>query len=109
MPETPFDETLERILAYPEAPDGTEADGFVVDVMARVRRAQRRRQLILAAFGGIGALFGLAGATLLADPIGRLLAVESLSATTLMQGALLTCGAVAFYVWVMGDDLTLQR
>jgi hypothetical protein len=109
VPETPFDETLERILAYPKAPDGAQDDGFVVDVMARVRRERRRRRTILLAFGGIGALFGLAGATLLADPIGRLLAVETLSATTLMQGALLTCGAVAFYVWVMGDDLTLQR
>ena len=63
MPETPFDQTLERILAYPEGPDGAQDDGFVVDVMAGVRRERGRRRAILAAFGGVGALW-LTGHTL---------------------------------------------
>ena len=108
MPETPFDQTLERILAYPEGPDGAEDDGFVVDVMAGVRRERGRRRAILAAFGGVGALFGLAGAILLADPVDALF-TELLSGTHIMQAALLVSGAAAFYVWMMGDDLSLER
>lgn len=108
MPETPLDDTLQRILAYPEKPVAEDADSFVVGVMGRVRRERRRRRLILGIFGGIGALFGLAGAALLAGPIEQL-ATVALDSTILMQGALVACGAIAFYVWVMGDDLTLTR
>ena len=108
MPETPLDENLERMLAYPDSTDTAEPDRFVVDVMARVARERRRRRLILFTFGGIGALFGVAGAALLSEPLGRL-ATESLSSTTLMQGVLIGCGAIAFYVWMMGDDLPLER
>ena len=108
MPESPIDETLQRILAYPEASDEPAADGFVVDVMARVRREQRRRRVILGAFGLVGALFGLAGATMLADGI-DLVFEELLSSTVLMQGALLSVGAAAFYLWFMNDDLALSN
>jgi hypothetical protein len=106
VPESPIDETLQRILAYPDASDEPAADGFVVEVMARVRREQRRRRLILGAFGLVGALFGLAGATMLADGIG-LVFEDVLSSTVLMQGALLVAAAAAFHTWLMGDDLPL--
>ena len=108
MPESPIDETLQRILAYPEMRDGSAADGFVVDVMASVRREQRRRRMILGAFGLVGALFGLAGATMLADGIG-LVFEELLSSTVLMQGALFAVGAAAFYLWFMNDDLAMSH
>lgn len=109
MPESPSDETLQRILTYPaETPSGADADSFVVGVMARVRRIQRRRRLILSAFGLVGALFGLAGAMMLADGIGFLFD-ELLSSTILMQGALFSVGAVAFYLWFMNDDLALSN
>ena len=72
------------------------------------RRQGRRRRAILAAFGGVGALFGLAGAILLADPVDALF-TELLSGTHIMQAALLVSGAAAFYVWMMGDDLSLER
>ncbi len=57
MPDS-TDRQLERLLAYNDEPEG---DLFVVDVMRRVRHARRRRRAILLGFGGIGALFGLAG------------------------------------------------
>lgn len=108
MPESAFDETLERMLAYPEEPAATDADRFVVEVMGRLRRERRRRRLILFTFGGIGALFGVAGAALLNEPLGRLLS-DTLSATAWMQGALFAAGAAAFYLWVMNDDLAPER
>lgn len=108
MPETHIDDTLERILAYPPAFDGPDTDRFVVEVMARLRRERRRRRAILFVFGLVGALFGLAGAALLADPLGRLF-TETLSADRIMQAALLVCGAAAFHVWLMGDDLPLRN
>ena len=108
MPETPLDETLERMLAYPDSTDTAEPDRFVVDVMARVARERRRRRLILFTFGGIGALFGVAGAALLSEPLGRLLG-DTLSTTAWMQGALFAVGGAAFYLWAMNDDLALER
>lgn len=105
MPD-PFDETLEEMLAYPEK-DSSE-DLFVVDVMRRVRAERRRRRFILWLFGGIGALFGVAGAVMLSGAIGQLF-TGVLSSTVLMQLPLFAVAAIAFYIWVMNDDLAIGR
>lgn len=103
MPD-PIDQALEKLLSYPET--GSGGDLFVVDVMKKVTAERRRRRLILAGFGGIGALFGVAGAVMLSDSISRLF-TELLPASLLFQLPLFVAGAVAFYVWVMNDDLPL--
>jgi hypothetical protein len=108
VPETPFDDTLEQLLAYPPDAEGADADRFVVAVMDRVKRERRRRRVILGVFGLIGALFGVAGAALLAEPIGSLF-TETISPERIMQVALLVSGAAAFHVWIMGDDLPFTR
>lgn len=105
MPD-PIDQTLEKLLAYPGSETGD--DLFVVDVMRRVRAERRRRRLILALFGGIGALFGLAGAVMLSGSINHVF-TELLSARLLFQLPLFAAGAVAFYLWAMNDDLPLTQ
>lgn len=103
MPD-PIDQALEKLLAYPEAASG--GDLFVVDVMKKVQAERRRRRLILTGFGGIGALFGLAGAVMLSDSISNLF-TELLPASLLFQLPLFAAGAAAFYIWAMNDDLPL--
>jgi len=107
VPESPLEPTLQRLLAYPEPSSRADDDRFVVAVMGRVQRERRRRRLVLFGFGGIGALFGLLGATWLAGPIARLF-TDAIPAEWLMQGALLVAGAAAFHAWMMGDDLPLR-
>lgn len=110
MPETEFDRKLEQLLAYSSIGTDDTAGGddrFVVDVMHRVARQRRTRQLILLIFGVIGALFGAFGAFLLSDGINHLFA-EMLPGTLIMQAALITSATAAFYVWFMGDDLPLE-
>ena len=102
MPETITDRSLERWLEYPEPENG---ETFVMDVMADVRKARRLRRLILLAFGLSGALFGLLGAVLLADPIARLF--TALPPMGVTQAVLFVTAAVSFYLWFMNDDLTL--
>jgi hypothetical protein len=101
-----IDRKLEELLAYPE-PGGGSEDLFVVDVMRQLGRQRRQRKLILAVFGGIGALFGVAGAFMLSDTISMIF-TEALSMTTLMQIPLLVTGAIAFYLWFMNDDMALN-
>lgn len=104
MPD-PIDQTLEKILAYPD-PAPSNDDLFVVDVMRRVRKERRTRRLILALFGGIGAIFGLIGAVLLSEGISNLF-TNTVSAITLAQIPLFAAGAAAFYIWFMNDDFAL--
>ena len=66
MPDSTQDRFLDQLLEYREDPQGDE---FVLEVMHRVRREQGSRKVILFVFGLIGALFGLAGAVLLSEPI----------------------------------------
>lgn len=105
MPD-PIDQTLETLLSYP-APEASGDDLFVVDVMRQVRKERLTRKLILAAFGGIGALFGLAGAVMLSESIG-ILFTETVTSMTLTQVPLFAAGAAAFYIWFMNDDLPLN-
>ena len=104
MPD-PTDRKLEELLAYGEPADND--DLFVVDVMRKVRKERRTRKLILAAFGGVGALFGAAGAVMLSGSIDRLF-TETIPAMTLAQIPLVAIGVVAFYLWFMNDDLALN-
>ena len=107
MPDDPSNASLEALLAYPE-PETKDSRRFVDGVMAGVRRAHRMRLLILAVFGAIGALFGLAGGIMLADDINWLF-TEALPPMVLMQATLVAVAAVAFYIWAMNDDLPMTR
>lgn len=102
MPDEAKDPMLEQLLACREA---DPADQFLLDVMQRVQREQRRRKSILLFFGLIGALFGLVGAILLSEPITRLFAGLPVIGT--MQAVLFTVAAVAFYAWFMDEDTNL--
>lgn len=102
MPEMTPDHELDRLLGFQEQP---APDDFVLGVMRRVQREQRRRRLILACFGSIGAVFGLTGAVLLSDPITRILG--SLPPTGTMQAVLIGVAVVAFYGWFMNEDISL--
>lgn len=107
MPESATDTQLENLLAYRDV-DMTDEDLFVVDVMRGVRKQRMTRRLILLSFGLVGAMFGLFGAVLLSDAINNLF-TDAIPATRAMQAVLLVSGIAAFYVWVMGDDLALER
>lgn len=103
-PDQMPDHLLDRLLAHREAvPD----DQFVLNVMHRVQREQRRRKLILFVFGLLGAGFGLLGASLLSEPIARLFI--GLPAVGIMQATLVAAATAAFYVWFMNDDFSLPN
>ena len=97
-----IDRKLQELLSYPD-PQAPGDDPFVADVMQELRAEKRRRHAILGAFGGIGAVFGLAGVAMLIDDIGALF-VRDISAMALTQGTLFLAGAAAFYNWFMNDD-----
>lgn len=102
-----FDRELEKLLEYGEAP---QTEAFVIDVMRHLRRERRVRRAVLWSFGGVGALFGLAGAAMLSGPLGRLFAFSlNLPATETMQVSLVIVAAAAFYLWFMNDDFSLGR
>jgi hypothetical protein len=102
VPEIRPDDDLDRLLATREAVPG---DSFVLAVMQRVRRERRIRRVVLAACGGVGAVFGLGGAALLSEPIAQLFA--GLAPNGAMQVVLLSCAAIAFYGWIMNEDISL--
>ena len=103
MPESIPDHELDRLLGFHET---LAPDAFVLDVMHRVQREQRSRRLILMLFGLVGAAFGVAGALLLSEPITRLF--TGLPSTGTMQAVLIAVSAVAFYGWVMNEDISLS-
>jgi uncharacterized protein YacL len=102
MPETIQDKELDRLLGFHEDLQGDE---FALNVMHRVRQERRRRRLILTLCGLVGGAFGLLGAVLLSAPIARLFAGLPLIGT--MQAVLIVVAAVAFYRWIMNDDVSL--
>ena len=105
MPDSPFDQELEQLLAYHEEP---QSHAFVAEVMQGVKREQRSRKVILWAFGLVGALFGLVGAMMLSDSITRLFTFSlSLPVMETMQAVLVIVAVAAFYTWFMNDDLSL--
>ena len=106
MPDA-TDKRLEALLAYNDDLEPAN-DLFVTDVMRGIRRERRVRRAILLGFGGVGALFGVAGAAMLSAPIGWLF-TDALPAFGLAQAALFTVGGLAFYAWFMNDDLFLER
>ena len=107
MPDSTFDRELETLLEYSESP---QPEAFTMDVMRSVKREQRTRELILWAFGLVGALFGLAGAVILSDSITHLFTFTvAMPATETMQAVLFIVAASAFYIWFMNDDLPLDN
>lgn len=102
MPEQSPHPELDRLLEYRQDLPG---DAFVLDVMHRLGRERRRRKMILFVFGLIGAAFGLAGAVLLSEPLGRAFANLPPMGTT--QVVLFVVAAVAFYGWLMNEDVDL--
>ena len=92
---------LERLL------EGALLDGRCQRIHV-LRLERRQRRLILWLFGGIGALFGIAGAAMLSKSIG-ILFTDLLSMESLMQLPLFAVAAAAFYIWVMNDDLAIGR
>jgi uncharacterized membrane protein YsdA (DUF1294 family) len=105
VPESPIDQELEQLLGYHDEPHSSE---FVANLMHAVQREQRIRRVILWAFGLVGALFGLLGATLLSGSITRLFTFSfTLPATETMQVALAIVAIAAIYTWFMNDDLSL--
>lgn len=103
MAESSTDRALEQLLGHRET---VAADDFVTDVMARVERYRRQRRVILWGTGLLGAVFGLLGASSLADPVARLF--TDLPATGTMQAVLLAVAMVAFYGWFMNEDMSLD-
>jgi hypothetical protein len=103
MPDANPNSELDRLLGLHEALPGDE---FVLGVMHRVQREQRSRRLILWVFGLIGAIFGVAGALLLSDPIREIF--SNLPQTGTMQAVLFAVAAVAFYGWIMNEDVSID-
>ena len=103
MPESMQDRELDQLLGYR---DTVQADAFILGVMHRVQRERRSRRVILAVFGLIGAVFGMAGALLLSEPIARVF--TSLPLTGTMQAVLVGVAGVAFYGWAMNEDISLD-
>jgi len=103
MPDLSTDRELDRLLGFDDSP---APDGFVLQVMHRVQRERRKRRIILACFGSIGAVFGLAGAALLSDPIASIF--SDLPPTATMQAVLIGVAAVAFYGWFMNEDISIS-
>ena len=103
MPESMQDRELDQLLGYR---DTVQADAFILGVMHRVQRERRSRRVILAVFGLVGAVFGMAGALLLSEPIAR--TFTNLPLTGTMQAVLIGVAAVAFYGWAMNEDISLD-
>lgn len=103
VPDPSIDNSFEDLLTYRDSP---ESETFVLDVMQGVRRQQKIRSLILSIFGTIGALFGIAGAVMLSDPITWLF-TEVMTPTGIMQSVLGVVAVVSFYTWFMNEDLSI--
>jgi uncharacterized protein YacL len=103
VPDPNPDRKLDQLLGFHESLPSEE---FVLEVMHRVQREQRSRKLILTLFGLAGAAFGLAGAVLLSNPIAQLF--SNLPLTNTMQAVLFAVAAVAFYGWLMNEDVSID-
>jgi hypothetical protein len=103
MPEMTPDHELDRLLGFHEEP---APDGFVLEVMHRVQGEQRRRRLILAVFGLAGAAFGVAGALTLSGPISDIF--SGLPVIGTMQVTLAAVASLAFYGWLMNEDISIS-
>jgi hypothetical protein len=88
---------------YLEYSDPAAGEEFVTCVMQRVRRQQRIRTLILALAGGIGAVFGLVGAVMLADRISSVFTFDMASVSGLPVG-FVVCGTLLFLFLTLNDD-----
>lgn len=86
---------LDELLKYHDTP---ESDDFTLRVMQAVRRRQRQRRVILWGAGAVGAAFGVAGATMLVEPLAA--AFEG-AALPLSMALVLVTGAT---VWLLQDE-----
>lgn len=103
MPDPTDNRRLDELLGFSEA---VPNDEFVLRVMQRLRKEQRRRRLILTVCGLVGAAFGAVGAMLLSQPLARILI--DLPPTGTMQAVLIGVAAIAFYGWMMNEDIRLD-
>jgi hypothetical protein len=91
---------LDELLEYHQTPSD---DTFVVDVMKEIKQQQKTRKLILLGSSVIGGLFGIAGATLLSDPIASLVAQLAASNAALPLGLALM-STLAVLAWLLQDE-----
>jgi len=95
---------LDELLQYHQTP---EPDTFVIDVMKGVERQQKTRKLILAGSSLIGAVFGVAGAMMLSDPIARLISQLTTGESALPMG-MAAMSVVAFLAWLLQDETKMS-
>lgn len=90
---------LDELLRYEETP---LEDDFTLKVMHAIRQreqqVQRQRRLILWGAGAVGALFGIAGAVMLTEPLAALFDGAALPIGT---GIVLVTAAC---VWLLQDE-----
>lgn len=91
---------LDELLKYHQTPG---PDTFVAEVMKGIERQQKTRKLILLGSGVIGGLFGVMGATLLSDSIGRLI-TQAVAGDAAMPLGLAVMSAIAFLGWLLQDE-----
>jgi len=91
---------LDELLKYHQTPVD---DAFVADVMNGIARQQKTRKLILLGSGVIGGLFGVVGATLLSDPIARLVA-QLVAGDAALPLGLAAMSVIAFLAWLLQDE-----
>jgi len=103
---------LDKLLEYHQTPgqipgQAPGPDTFVADVMKAVAHQQRRRKLILIGSGVTGGLFGVAGATLLSDSVGKLI-TQFAAGDAAMPFGLAIMAAVALLGWLMQDETRMS-
>ncbi|HET6564641.1 MAG TPA: hypothetical protein VFG52_04445 [Xanthomonadales bacterium] len=91
---------LDDLLQYHSQP---ESGDFVARVMQGVERQQKLRNRILWLCGLVGAVFGVIGASLLADTVERF-AAQLFAANTAVATGSAVIALLAFLAWLLQDE-----